>query len=186
MQTARGTSKALARFPAAAHREPVALGIATHLGWAAVVAVTPTAELLRVVANVRIETAKPSDIVAAAPYHRAAGYEGAKRIPSPRNPKAVLERAIERQRRHTLAQLRALLEELAAGGHDVTSAAILAGRGRLGDSLDPVARVALADPRRGGARRARVVRANAGGARRSYCADRSADRDRAGGSRSGP
>jgi hypothetical protein len=141
MQTARRTrppSKAPARLPAARPPTAVALGIATHLGWAAVVAVTPTAELLRVVTNRRIETAKPSDIAAAAPYHRAAGYEGAKRIPPPSNPRAVLERAIERQRRHTLTQIRALVSELAAGGHEVIAAAILAGRGRLGESLDKI------------------------------------------------
>src|SRR5262245_50581024 len=93
-------------------RVQAALGIATHLGWASVVTIVPTSGWLRAVRIDRILTAATEDISAQAPYHHAAGYEGAKRIPVPADPSAVVERGRAEQRRHALANLRALVRDL--------------------------------------------------------------------------
>ena len=122
--------------PAAATR--VALGISTHLGWACVATVVATADFLRVIRTDRIETGKPGDAEALEPYHRAAGYEGAHRAAAPADPAALINRGLNRQRRHTLLQLRSLQTTLARSGHSPVVAALLVGRGRLAPSLDRV------------------------------------------------
>jgi hypothetical protein len=116
----------------------VALGIATHLGWASVVTIAPARGWLRVLRVDRLLTADPDDIEAQAPYHRAAGYEGARRIDVPPDPAAVVERGLLHQRSRTLASLSALAAELREAGQEVRAAAILAGRGRAGASLERV------------------------------------------------
>jgi hypothetical protein len=108
------------------------------MGWASVVTIVPADELFRVLRTDRIETAAPNDIEAQGPYHRAAGFQGARRIPVPADPPAVIERGLAHQRGHTLASLRTLAAELARGGYDVAAGAILMGRGSLADTLEAV------------------------------------------------
>ena len=116
----------------------VALGVAAHMGWAAVAVVARGGRAIRVLRTERIDTADPGDREAIEPYHVAAGFDGLERVPRPSDAAAILKRGLAKQRRHTRAGFRKLCRELRDAGHDVTNAAILSGRGRMAASLDNV------------------------------------------------
>jgi hypothetical protein len=108
------------------------------MGWASVATIVRDGPSFRVLRTDRLETAASTDIEAQGPYHRAAGFEGAKRIPVPAEPAVVVEQGRARQRRHTIASFRALAHELERGGYKIAAGAILEGRGLLIESLEAV------------------------------------------------
>jgi hypothetical protein len=108
------------------------------MGWASVATIVRDSASFRVLRTDRLETAGSDDVEAQGPYHRAAGFQGARRIPVPRDPPAVVERGRARQRHHTLATFRALTRELERSGYAVAAGAILVGRGVLAESLEAV------------------------------------------------
>jgi hypothetical protein len=117
---------------------PVALGISAHMGWASVVAITSADPLLRVLRSDRLETARRGDHGGGAPYHLAAGFVGAERRPAPRDPAAVVERGLARQRGHTQRTFAGLIGALESAGQRPTRAALLVGKGRLAASLERI------------------------------------------------
>jgi hypothetical protein len=108
------------------------------MGWASVATIVRDGASFRVLRTDRLETAGADDIEAQGPYHRAAGFQGAKRIPVPIDPPAVVDRGRLRQRRHTLASFSALARELERSGYAIAAGAILAGRGVIARSLEAV------------------------------------------------
>lgn len=114
-----------------------ALGISTHMGWAAVAALLLDAGTPRQVRTFRLATAAPADTEAAEPYHAAAGYRGATRVRPPPDPERVVRDALRRQRRYTEIQLGRLLRELRDWPAPV-QAALFVGRGRPAASLERI------------------------------------------------
>jgi hypothetical protein len=115
----------------------VALGISSHMGWAAVVSVAVEKSTIRVLRTDRIATGTTDDLETVEPYHIAAGFDAPER-PKPADALEIIRRGLEKQRRHTLASVRALERELRESGYTLTSGAILCGRGRNAASLDRI------------------------------------------------
>lgn len=112
-----------------------ALGISTHLGWAAVSALLLDGATPRQVRTFRLATADPADAEAVEPYHAAAGYHAGLRARQPEEPEHIVRDALRRQRRYTEIQLGRLLRELRDWPSPV-QAALFVGRGRPAASLD--------------------------------------------------
>jgi hypothetical protein len=115
-----------------------AIGVAGHMGWAAVAVVARGGGTIQVLRTERIETAPSGDKDAMEPYHLAAGFDGPRRVPRPAVPAAVVARGLAKQRRATLTNFRKLCRELRGASYEVARAGILSGRGRLAASLDAI------------------------------------------------
>jgi hypothetical protein len=99
----------------------VALGFKAHSGWAAMVALGPSAGDFVVVDRRRIELADPADGEwARQPYHAAEG------LPSARA-KAVVERGVATARRMAAAELRGAVSRASDAGHRVIGCGVLVG-----------------------------------------------------------
>lgn len=114
-----------------------ALGISTHLGWAAVSALLLDGATPRQVRTFRLATADPADAEAVEPYHAAAGYHAGLRARQPEEPEHIVRDALRRQRRYTEIQLGRLLRALRDWPSPV-QAALFVGRGRPAASLERV------------------------------------------------
>jgi hypothetical protein len=109
-------------------RNPVALGLAPHSGWAAAVAVADVAGSPRVVARERIEMASPNEPAARQPYHTVESLpieEAAKRL-------AVYEASATRMAEEAVA---AIARRLADAGQTLTRIGVLESAGRKGSGL---------------------------------------------------
>ncbi len=115
-----------------------AVGIFTHMGWLTAVTVVKHEEFIHVVRTERIEPGDPLDREAIEPYHLAGGFRGLDRVPAPPDPQALIDRGVEKQRRHTLGNFRSLLQDMCELGFLIADAAILAGRGKSAATLDKV------------------------------------------------
>jgi hypothetical protein len=114
-----------------------ALGFSAHMGWAAVVSVALEKGAIRVLRTDRIATGTMDDPETVEPYHVASGIDAPERRP-PANPREIIRRGLTKQRRYTLASLRALAGELRDSGFPLESGSILCGRGRNAASLDRI------------------------------------------------
>jgi hypothetical protein len=114
-----------------------ALGISSHMGWAAVVSVTLEKGMIRVLRTDRIATGTTDDPETVEPYHIAAGFDAPER-PQPADALEIIRRGLTKQRRHTLASVRALAHELRSAGYTLARGAILCGRGRNAATLDRI------------------------------------------------
>lgn len=107
------------------------------MGWAAVTSIAIVNGAVRIIRTDRIATGTTEDIETVEPYHVAAGIDAPER-PTPADARAIIRRGLAKQRRHTLASLRALAGALRESGFTLKSASILSGRGRNAASLDRI------------------------------------------------
>jgi hypothetical protein len=114
-----------------------ALGISAHMGWAAVVSVALEKGPIRILRTDRIATGTTADPETVEPYHVAAGIDSPER-PRTADAREIIRRGLTKQRRHTLASLRALERALRGSGFTLMAGAILCGRGRNAASLDRI------------------------------------------------
>jgi len=113
-----------------------ALGVSAHLGWAATAAITAGKRGPRVLRTDRIEVTDPADRAAREPYHVAGGFEGLERVPRPPDPKAALERGLQRQRRSADGAIAKLERALADSGHQIAFVGMLVSRGRTAATFE--------------------------------------------------
>ena len=113
---------------------PAAIGVSTHLGWAAIAVVTLSRHEVRVLRTDRIVTGE--DRASVEPFHIAGGFEGLQRVPQPSNPEAGLERGLKIQQRTTARALAGLSRMLEAQDHQLVSGAILMSRGRTASTFE--------------------------------------------------
>jgi len=109
----------------------VALGLAPHSGWAALVALGGKRDAPAVLARTRVEMADPGDFGAKAPYHAVEGLALAEA-------QQRLNRFEASAERMAGSALRALVGELRAKGHSVRTAGILESSGRKVGSLSAI------------------------------------------------
>ena len=117
---------------------PLAVGVATHLGWVAVAVLEmrrPYGAAPVVLHTAHLPLTGPDDREAQEPYHVAGGFDGLDRVPPPPDPRKVIDRGIARQRRGARVAFRALLEPFAA---PVKWGAVLAARGRVQTELEKI------------------------------------------------
>jgi hypothetical protein len=99
----------------------LALGLRSHSGWAALVAVGRERGALRVAARTRIELVRPEDAAwAGQPYHAAEGLDL-------EDARSVVRRAVESARRLAARELARCARERAAEGHAARACAVLVG-----------------------------------------------------------
>lgn len=116
----------------------LSLGVCTHMGWATVTAVRLEGGRPAAVRTFRLETGDPDDRASLEPYHRAGGYEGAKRVPAPPDPAKVVNAGLRKQRHHTDKRLRELLSTLKVWPQPPGCGALFVGRGRTASSLERI------------------------------------------------
>jgi hypothetical protein len=109
-------------------RGKVVLGLRTHSGWAALVALAGDARAPVVVERRRIEMADVRLAGSVQPYHEAEGLPLARA-------ERLLARLLASARTMALRDLGALVRALRDQGHTPRTAAILCGAGRLGSTL---------------------------------------------------
>jgi hypothetical protein len=115
--------------PTKTSRRPAVLGLRTHSGWAALVAVGGSAPAPEVVDRRRIEMA--DDPEAKQPYHAVED------LPLPKAA-ALLERLSRKAQQRATAGLGAALQDLRGKGYDVVGTVILAASGRPLPPLESV------------------------------------------------
>ena len=113
-----------------------AIGVSSHLGWAATAVMACDERELRILRSDRIEAAPVDDREALEPYHVAGGFDGLRRVPPPADSRAVVRRGLRRQQRFTSRALAELAEELATQGHEIAFAGIMVSRGREAASFE--------------------------------------------------
>lgn len=114
-----------------------ALGVSTHMGWAAVAALLTDAGKPCAVRTFRLQTGDPAEPDSIEPYHAAGGYRGAVRVRPPPDPDRVVARGLQKQRRHTAKHLTRLLRAL-NDWPPPAHAGLFVGRGRQAESLERV------------------------------------------------
>jgi hypothetical protein len=99
------------------------LGLRSHSGWAALVALAGPPALPTVVDRRRIELADASIEGSKQPYHEAEGKK-------PKEAERIVTRCTESSRRLAREALRAVVDELRGGNHDMVGCGLLLASGR--------------------------------------------------------
>ena len=102
----------------------VALGLRSHSGWAALVAVAGGSPEPQVVLRRRIELADAAIEGSKQPYHEAEGK-------NPKEAERIVTRCIESSRLLARQALRAVVDELRGRDHDVAGCGLLLASGRI-------------------------------------------------------
>lgn len=113
-----------------------AIGFRGHMGWVAAVAVSLEDGAPRLVHSSIIATAEEGDRIAREPYHVAAGWEGAVKVPQPKDPAAVVARGKKAQLKLATAGIAEIIGLLKVQKLRIASAAVLATRGLPADNLE--------------------------------------------------
>jgi hypothetical protein len=113
-----------------------AIGVRTHSGWGAVIAVSGDATALEIVARSRISVVDPKMQGPFQPYHRAAS----KTLPDAQKYLAQCATDCEG---FAVTALQQLHHELRAGGHRLVGCAVLTGSGR---AMPPLEKILAAHP----------------------------------------
>src|SRR5439155_15650698 len=109
-------------------RTRAALGFRAHSGWAVVVAIAGSPRSPRVVDRRRVELADPDKQASKQPYHAAEGLDLKKA-------EELVRRATEDAQRLARQGLRAVIDDLHAGGHQVIGCGIVLASGRPATTL---------------------------------------------------
>ena len=110
-------------------RDRVALGLAPHSGWAALVGIAHDREEPRLVARERIEMTDPAEPESKQPYHTAEGMT----VPQATRLLGRYEATAGRLAHEAIARV---VRELGEAGHPVVGVGILDSAGRKGGSLE--------------------------------------------------